>query len=110
LKASEFQNVFSHPFKASDACLMVLGKKNTLEHPRLGLAIAKKKVKRAVDRNRIKRIIRNTFRLQPDLGCFDFVVIANAGLAKRDNQAIEQSLIAQCQKIQKKCEKFSSPS
>ena len=35
---------------------------NRQGHPRLGVAISKKKVKHAVKRNRIKRIIKETFR------------------------------------------------
>ena len=35
---------------------------NDLEYGRLGIRIAKKKIKKAVERNRIKRIAREVFR------------------------------------------------
>ena len=35
---------------------------NDLEYGRLGIGIAKKKIKKAVERNRIKRIAREVFR------------------------------------------------
>ena len=59
---------------------MLLYTSNRKSHPRLGLAISKKIIRKAVDRNRVKRMIRESFRLnQQQLGCFDIVV-----LAKRD--------------------------
>jgi len=42
---------------------------------RLGLAIAKKQIPRAVDRNRVKRVVRESFRLL-QLKDHDFVVLA----------------------------------
>lgn len=51
-----------------------------MPYARLGMAISKKIIKKAVDRNRIKRFLRESFRLnQQNLDCFDIVV-----LAKRD--------------------------
>ena len=41
---------------------------------RLGLIVAKRVLKRAVDRNRAKRIIRESFRRRPDLPPVDVVV------------------------------------
>ena len=110
IKASEFSNVFQNPVKSSDACMVVLAKINPLAEPRLGLAIARKKVRRAVDRNRIKRIIRESFRHQKALKSLDIVVIANHGLAKKSNHQIMLSLQKHWQIIQKKCEKLSASS
>ena len=47
-------------FKDSDFLIRYLD--NHQGHARLGMAISKKRVKHAVKRNRIKRIIRETFR------------------------------------------------
>lgn len=67
---------------------MVLARRNTLGFPRLGLAIARKQVRHAVRRNRIKRLIRESFRLhQQELSALDVVVIARRGvdaMAARD--------------------------
>ena len=62
---------------------------NSLGHARLGMIIAKRLLPHAVDRNRVKRCVRETFRLQRvDLPACDFVVrlIAkpNAGNEARD--------------------------
>jgi len=53
---------------------------NQLKHPRLGLVVRKKFIKKAVDRNQFKRIVRETFRLhQHDLPDIDIVVMNRAG-------------------------------
>lgn len=75
-KPVQFQNVFENPVKSSDQYFTLLAKKNSVDHPRLGLAIAKKNIKKAVHRNVIKRTVRESFRLQRGLGGMDVVVLA----------------------------------
>jgi ribonuclease P protein component len=43
-------------------CFSVRYRQNEVGHARLGLAISKRVSKRAVDRNRIKRLVRESFR------------------------------------------------
>ena len=62
LKPAEFSRVFKKAHRSSDRQLTILAAPNDLDYPRLGLAISKKHAKRAVDRNRIKRIVRESFR------------------------------------------------
>lgn len=51
---------------------------------RIGLTVAKKNVKRAHERNRIKRLTRESFRLrQHELPPMDFVVVAKEGCRPR---------------------------
>ena len=73
---------------------------------RLGLAIAKKRVKLAVQRNRIKRIIRESFRLnQHNLPPIDMVVMVKSGIDKLDNQEINQQLSKIWRKINQRHKK-----
>lgn len=75
-RPSEFQRVFANPRRSSDRYMTVLAAPNAVSHPRLGLAISRKVSPRAVQRNRLKRLIRERFRhLQTELGNMDFVVI-----------------------------------
>lgn len=109
LKAAEFSRVFNNAHRSSDRLLTILAVNNDLEHPRLGLAISKKNAKRAVDRNRIKRIIRESFRLhQADLPAADFVVMAKPVTKQASNAEIFSSLEMHWNRLKKLCEKSSS--
>ncbi len=62
LKAHDFVSVFkSKPVVSNDRFFRVLAKK-TAAQTRLGLVVSKKVDKRAVERNRIKRMVREVFR------------------------------------------------
>lgn len=88
-----FKYVFQDPLRASTPEITILARKNNLEHPRLGLTVAKKHLKRAHDRNRIKRISRESFRLlQAQLPNYDFVIVAKKGIGNLDNAQLFQTL------------------
>ncbi|AFJ49040.1 ribonuclease P protein component [Shimwellia blattae DSM 4481 = NBRC 105725] len=79
--------------RAGSPHITILGRQNELGHPRIGLTVAKKNVKRAHERNRIKRLTRESFRLrQHELPAMDFVVVAKKGVAGLDNQALTEAL------------------
>lgn len=89
----QFKYVFQEPFRASSPEITILARPNNLEHPRLGLTVAKKHLKRAHDRNRIKRLSRESFRLlQHELPAYDFVLVAKKGIGKLDNTTFNQTM------------------
>ena len=94
--AGDFKRVFDHSCRSSDELLSVLARPNGLSYPRLGLAIGRKYLPRAVARNRIKRLVRESFRRhQQELSGLDFVVTCRAGVrdkpsAQRLRAALEK--------------------
>ncbi|MFT4729290.1 MAG: ribonuclease P protein component [Granulosicoccus sp.] len=62
LTAADYACVFKKNQRFSDKHWTILVHTDKSISPRLGLAIAKKRAKRAVDRNKIKRIARESFR------------------------------------------------
>lgn len=90
LNASDFQRVFDNTkHKASTRELLILGAANDLGHSRIGFIIAKKNIRTAVQRNRIKRIIRNFFRLHcSEFDTADLIIMARRGLDQRSNSEI----------------------
>ena len=87
LTAGDYRRVFSHAdSKAQTSEVLILARRNGLGFSRLGLVVAKKHAKRAVDRNRIKRIVRESFRHhQSELEDFDCVVLSRGGAKDLDN-------------------------
>lgn len=101
LNASDFSRVFKHcEFRAASKHLLLLSITNP-SHSRLGLIIAKKHVRLAAQRNRVKRIIREHFRLSPPNKNIDAVVLARPGLADLSNDEIRRALATLWQKIER---------
>lgn len=86
----QFKAVFDSPGgKIPGKNVLLLARENGLNHPRLGLVIGKKSVKLSVERNRLKRLIRESFRQhQSLLGGWDIVVVARKGFAEAENVEI----------------------
>ncbi|MGR9071537.1 MAG: ribonuclease P protein component [Gammaproteobacteria bacterium] len=107
----EYKRVFADPERQSDRYFTILARKNNLDYPRLGLAIAKKNIKRAVGRNLIKRIIRESFRLrQHEIGNLDVVVMARNGADSATPSMLRQSLDKIWLRLEKRCGSYSSKS
>jgi len=90
----DFRRVFERRRSESDDVLVVYGVENHREHPRLGISVSRKKVRSAHTRNRLKRVIREAFRLsKAELPSgIDLVIIP-----RRENvtlAAVRRSLIA----------------
>lgn len=70
---------------------------------RVGITVSKKVSKKAVERNRIKRLVRESFRhLDEVLPVADYVVIARARCADSSNDQILESLARHWQRLSQK--------
>lgn len=96
---TEIDFVFSKAKKLENRSFLLLYRGNTLSNARLGIIIAKKKVPKAHDRNRIKRIIRETFRNTCNLANVDIIFLARLGLAKIDNTTLSNDLKNELNKL-----------
>lgn len=104
LTPSDFTPVFNNPVVATSPAFTILAIKNTRQTPRLGLTIAKKRVKKAHARNRLKRLIRESFRhKQQQLPDIDIVVMAKSGAEKLENEALFKHLEKLWRKIIQRC-------
>jgi len=107
-KAADYKKVFGNPVKTVDRFFTLLAVRNQLQHPRLGLAIAKKQINRAVARNLIKRTIRESFRLrQHQLDSLDIVVLARRDAGKAPRELLRRSLERHWQKLVDRCGLYS---
>jgi ribonuclease P protein component len=89
---AEFGRVFAEPARSSDRFFTVLARASGRPVARLGLTVSRRAAKRAVDRNKLKRLARESFRHQPKLPPWDFVVLARAGADRAERKALRASL------------------
>lgn len=93
LKSHEFRRVFADSSRQKGTYFYIHAKPNTLGYPRLGLVAARRQVPRAVDRQRVKRIIRESFRChQWELPTVDVVVRVRPMAAKARSAELHQCL------------------
>jgi ribonuclease P protein component len=93
LDAVAFGRVFEKATRSRDKLFTVLCRRNSTNTGRLGLAISKRHCRLATGRNRIKRIIRESFRQQQArLSGLDIVVINQPGATLASRQEIRDSL------------------
>ena len=97
LTGKDFQYVFDDAqLKVPDQTILILARPNNLGHSRLGFVISKKNVRQAVKRNRVRRIIRESFRLnQHNLPAVDMIILPRKGIDELNKQQLHK-LINKC--------------
>jgi len=89
LSSGAYKKVFEQNKKVSDNSFLILARKKQQDCPRMGLAVAKKVLRFAVDRNRLKRLIRESFRQhKTQLKSFDVVVMVRKDCQKFNNSQL----------------------
>lgn len=109
VKSSEFQSVFDNKTqRLNRGGLSILARCNQLDFARIGIVVSSRVARRAVVRNRIKRVVRESFRLQQSrLTGWDIVVIARPDAVKQTNKDLFASLEGHWKKLEQ-CARSSS--
>lgn len=85
----DFDRVFSaRSGSVRVRALVAIWAPNSLQHPRLGMAASRKNLRTAVRRNRLRRILRETFRLhRTRLPAIDIVIMVRREIGEVANDA-----------------------
>ncbi|WP_111498412.1 MULTISPECIES: ribonuclease P protein component [Marinobacter] len=106
LKPHDFSGVFNQvQVRVPHRHFLILATPNNLGRARVGLIFSKKNLRLAVQRNRVKRLVRETFRQHDDLPAMDIVVLGRPGLAELDNPTIHRILNELWQRLRRKARK-----
>lgn len=108
LTSGDYSDVFQAvDVRVSSKHFLILARGKNLPTARLGIIVAKKNVKLAVQRNRIKRLLRESFRLkQNTLPNLDLVVLAKKGVDRLDNPDCATELQYLWNKLSRKADKI----
>lgn len=91
IKTDDFSSVFNFRKRISGRFLAIHYRYNHLSRPRLGLVIGKKTARLAVQRNYMRRVLRELFRnQQADLTAVDLVIRAQRLFTQADYAQLRQ--------------------
>lgn len=109
LNPADFKYVFdAATLKLSSKEVLILARANQRDCARLGLVVAKKHVRLANQRNRVKRIVRESFRHQRALGAWDIIVLVRGGIGELDNPALRAQFEQFWQQFRRKAAKATT--
>lgn len=92
-KTDEYSSVFAFKRAIKGRYLIVHFRPNGGDTARLGVVVAKKLARRAVERNRIKRVVREGFRLQRGtLPALDMIVRLHRPLKDATRTSVHEDL------------------
>jgi ribonuclease P protein component len=91
LNKSEYDLVFQQNNKLHTTGLIMLYRFHSQAHARIGFALSKKAIPKACQRNRIKRVLRESFRVA-NLPPVDVVFLAKKGVISLENQVLRARL------------------
>lgn len=92
-RPEHYRRVFDNPaYKISSKAFLMLASPGDADCSRVGIIVAKKNIRRAVRRNRIKRLVREQFRLNHLDQPVDLVVLARPAADALDNPGVWREL------------------
>ena len=100
----DFDAAYARGRRMNDGFFTVTVTSNQTGVPRLGLAVALRAAGSAVARNRLRRLIRESFRLhQREIPAVDVVVSARPAAATASGPTLRQSLAALWKRVGEQC-------
>ena len=91
IKTDDFSSVFNFRKRIATQYLALHYQPNTYQRPRLGLVVGKKVAKLSVNRNYMRRVLREFFRLQQHEICHvDLIVRVQKKFSKNDFTKIKK--------------------
>lgn len=100
----QFDSVYAGGRRVDDRYFALRIKANTLSHARIGLAVAVKTAGSGVARNRLRRLVRESFRLaQHDLPSVDIVVAAKFPSREAPAATLRDSLATLWKRVGSTC-------
>jgi ribonuclease P protein component len=103
-RKSDFEAAYARGQRFGNGFFGVTALSNDKGWPRIGLAVAVRTVGGGVQRNRIRRIIRESFRLhQHELPAVDLIISARARAKDAARQELHASLLALWKKVNDQC-------
>ena len=100
----QFDAVYAGGRRIDDRYFALRVKANGLAHPRVGLAVAVKTAGNGVKRNRLRRLVRESFRLaQFQLPGVDVVVAAKYPAAEAPAASLRDSLATLWKRVASSC-------
>ena len=100
----EYQLVLAHACGSKDALFVVYARNNGRQLSRLGVTVSRRVAPRAVDRNRIKRVIRESFRHQENILIgLDIVTIARRATKRLEAKQLFISLGKHWRTVDQQC-------
>jgi ribonuclease P protein component len=104
LTPADFDRVYARRFRVANNLFSVNAAPNQVGFARVGLSVGRKAVGDSVDRNRVKRQVRESFRkAAPTLPPVDLVVGARNGARTAHNAALRDGLEGLWTEIRKQC-------
>ncbi len=104
LSGRDYQRVMRGGNRVHTANLMLALCANPGGEPRLGLAVSRKRVRLAHERNRVKRVAREHFRLsRVELPGMDVVVLAKSGVDELSMSDLHRQMRQALNKASRKC-------
>jgi ribonuclease P protein component len=108
IKTDDFSSVFNFRKRISGRFLAIHYQQNQLGWARLGLIVGKKTARLAVNRNYMKRVLRELFRKQQSqLQSVDLVVRTQKPFARTDYQLVEQEFAELLSKLHRQIEQHA---